>query len=129
MRYDPRNYIDHPNREYANLWRALYNLVGVRHEKIYWVRPDWGDRRYNWYIPAKVYFNENDDRWFAILWKEIIYFKPSSPGATTRTKNVRKRLVEYLKENNIPILFISKRMTEWEMEHAIQKWMIRYGSR
>jgi len=121
MRYTPETRIINPSAEYVKLWAALDELDLI-YTKICGLKPA-DDYRENWTVPALIKFGAGTYKFdhAAIEFKENYYI--NGWGMSAKTKAVKQRLLSYCVDNNIPVLLISRRKSQAEMNLSIRKWL------
>jgi len=121
MRYTPETRINNPSMEYVKLWAALdeLNLIYTKICRLKLV----DDYRENWTVPALIKFGVDAYQFdhAAIEFKENYY--PNHNGMSKKTKAVKQRLLIYCQDNNIPVLLISRKKSQAEMNLSIRKWL------
>ncbi len=120
MRYTPETRINNPSAEYVKLWAALDELK-LPYQK-FGLLAAREDQRENWCLPVMLSLTNNCGFPVGgIDFKENYYI--NGWGMSAKTKAVKQRLLSYCQDNNIPVLLISRRKSQAEMNLSIRKWL------
>ena len=125
MRYDRESLIQFPLAEASRLWKEL-EQEGIGFIKYGNVNPECQDRRQNWLVPAKVGLPQ-DCRCAmgVIVFRQSGYLNRSKSGFSPKSRAVKKRLLDYCQQKNIPVLQVSRKWSTDEMRFAIRKWIVQ----
>ena len=120
MRYNPEDRRTFPDFEDRNLWDAL-DAIGLPYDKIPRVAPPGTSPRENWYVTARVWYDE--DKAGLIEWKEWKRLRQkSSNKLNSRSIRMREsRIMAWRKK--YPVLLLNRVRTPQQLEFDIKKWL------
>lgn len=122
MRYSENQRRNYPIMEDKTLWSALTNL-NLDYKPIANINPEQQDKRENWLIPALVFLPQPSPyASFGIVFKND---HRTGKQANNRTKIVMDRIIAKCKERNIPLLALSRKLNQMEMEWEIKLFITK----
>ena len=120
MRYNPEERRTFPDFEDRNLWDALDN-IGLPYDKIPKVAPPGTGMRENWYVTARVWYE--DGKAGLIEWLEwrTLRQKACNRMNSTSIRMRESRIAAWRKE--YPVLLLRRVRTPQQLEFDIKKWL------